>query len=83
MKNKNIEQSKTQNSNWKKVWKILKTIGIVLASVIGFIVIIGVGIFTLIVGIFTLALADGMGNGMVSTMRPTNTRHSSYDQYKY
>lgn len=83
MKNKNIEQSKTQNSNWKKVWKILKTIGIVLASVIGFIVIIGVGIFTLIVGIFTLALADGMGSGMVSTMRPTNTRHSSYDQYKY
>lgn len=83
MKNKNIEQSKTQNSNWKKIWKILKTIGIVLASVIGFIVIIGVGIFTLIVGIFTLALADGMGSGMVSTMRPTNTRHSSYDQYKY
>lgn len=83
MKNKNIEQSKTQNRNWKKVWKILKTIGIVLASVIGFIVIIGVGIFTLIVGIFTLALADGMGSGMVSTMRPTNTRHSSYDQYKY
>ena len=78
--NETIEPTK---SGWKIAWKIIKTIGLVFTYVLGIMVLIGVGIFSLIVGIATSALTDGVGSGMASSMRPTNTRHSSYDQYKY